>query len=133
MTNSPPDIPGLLAAYAASELTVMLSGGPCTVSPGRKLPPELPTPAGAITAENPGRLQTAELNARASRALLAFVTRHDLAYLPCRSAARDGSHGETGIYLPGIDRGFIQLVGRAFGQVAVYWLDSDGMQVVRCR
>jgi hypothetical protein len=62
---------------------------------------------------------------------------HDLAsagtvFWPATGSSRDGSWSEPGVAVVGLDRVAACELGRRYGQLAVYELTADDVQVVRC-
>jgi len=126
------DRAGLMAAYNNSVVTVTLSDLNVTLPVGVPPPATVPTPAGIITAEQSRKAASGTANAVASLALHALMHRRQLVHLPTVSAATDGSHQEAGWLVCGITQDELCRIGRAFGQLAVYRLTEDALQVVAC-
>jgi hypothetical protein len=117
---------------AASAVTVHLPDGTVTLAVGHAVPPWLPTPAAVITAMNPSGPVEADTNRRASMAMHALFHRRDITHWPSVSHAGDGTHAETGWFITGVCVDLTCQIGRAFGQLAIYWLD-DTVTVLACR
>lgn len=122
----------LLAAFQASVVSIMMPTGTVPLAVGDLPVAGLPTPGGVVTAEHPAGEQADWLNVRATVGLHALLHRRMIAHVPTLSAAPDGTHREQGFYVTEISLAELALIGRAFGQLAVYWLDTDGLRVVAC-
>ncbi len=126
------DPTALFAAYQHSVVTVALGDTSVTVTVGGPIPSELNRPGSVITAVNPGRSAPDAANRQATRALHALLHRRGLWHAKTMSAAVDGTHAEPGFYVPDITMSLAVQIGRAFGQLAIYWLDGHSIRVVAC-
>lgn len=132
MTGSCNATDGIPAAYQHSVVTVTIGTDTFTLNVGTVSPARLPTPFGVITAMNPSRTVDDATNIRSMRALHALLHRRHITHTPAVSAATDGTYVEHGWCVTGIACHELTLIGRAFGQAAVYWCD-DTVAVVACR
>ncbi len=126
------DLRALFDAYHNSAVTVALGDTSVTVTVGGTIPPELNRPGSVITAVNPGGSAPDTANRHATRALHALLHRRGLWHAKTVSAAFDGTHAEPGFYVPDITLSLAVQIGRAFGQLAIYWIDGQTMQVLAC-
>ena len=122
---------GIPIAYLSSVVTVTVDGDTVTFTPGDTAPDRLPHPCGVITAMNPSRLVDDETNVVACQALHALLHRRGIAHAESVSSAPDGTHVEHGWVVSGITQNELRMIGRAFGQIAVYWIDRH-VDVVAC-
>lgn len=120
-------------AYLSSVVTVRMANETVTLCSGDRPPKNLPTPCGVITAANPaGEVHDDDTNALANVALHALLHRRNLTHVKSVSFAPDGTHVEHGWMVSGITQNELRMIGRAFGQIAVYWIDRH-VDVVACR
>jgi hypothetical protein len=97
------------------------------------VPIGLDWPCHVVTAYNPGGSAAAEVDNRAAaRALWADPRLDGLVLLPSFGGHPDGAWLEPGVAVIGLSRHQAQLLGRAYGQLAVYELDGSIRRVVAC-
>jgi Protein of unknown function (DUF3293) len=93
----------------------------------------LDSPCHVLTAYNPGGRAAAEVDNRAAaRALRADPRLAGLVLLPSFGGHPDGAWLEPGVAVIGLSRHQAQLLGQAYGQLAVYELDGTIRRVVAC-
>jgi uncharacterized protein DUF3293 len=106
-------------------------GAPAQAGSGSS--PGLGSPCHVITAYNPGgRAATDADNRAAARALRADPRLHGLVLLPSFGGHPDGAWLEPGVAIIGLSRHQAQVLGRAYGQLALYELDATTRRVVAC-
>jgi hypothetical protein len=90
-------------------------------------------PCHVLTAYNPGGGVAADVDNRAAaRALRADPRLDGLVLLPSFGGHPDGAWLEPGVAIIGLSRHQAQVLGRAYGQLAVYELDGTTRRVVAC-
>jgi Protein of unknown function (DUF3293) len=90
-------------------------------------------PCHVLTAYNPGGRAAAEVDNRAAaRALRADPRLDGLILLPSFGGHPDGAWLEPGVAVIGLSRHQAQVLGQAYGQLAVYELDGPIRRVVAC-
>jgi hypothetical protein len=100
---------------------------------GSTAPLGLDWPCHVLTAYNPGGSAAAEVDNRAAaRALWADPRLDGLVLLPSFGGHPDGAWLEPGVAVIELSRHQAQLLGRAYGQLAVYELDGTIRRVVAC-
>jgi Protein of unknown function (DUF3293) len=93
----------------------------------------LKSPCHVVTAYNPGGSAAAEVdNQAAARALWAEPRLDGLVLLPSFGGHPDGAWLEPGVAVLGLSRHQAQVLGQAYGQLAVYELDGAIRRVVAC-
>jgi Protein of unknown function (DUF3293) len=93
----------------------------------------LDSPCHVLTAYNPGGRAAAEVDNRAAaRALRADPRLGGLVLLPSFGGHPDGAWLEPGVAVIGLSRHQAQLLGQAYGQLAVYELVGTIRRVVAC-
>jgi len=91
------------------------------------------SPCHVLTAYNPGGRAAADADNRAAaRALRADPRLHGLVLLPSYGGHPDGAWLEPGVAILGLSRHQARVLGRAYGQLAVYELDATIRRVVAC-
>ncbi len=86
-----------------------------------------------LTAHNPGGRAAAEVDNRAAAQALRADPRLDgLALLPSFGGHPDGAWLEPGVAVSGLSRHQARMLGRAYGQLAVYELDGTTRRVIAC-
>jgi hypothetical protein len=96
-------------------------------------PHGLDSPCHVLTAYNPGGSAAAEADNRAAaRALWADPRLDGLVLLPSFGGHPDGAWLEPGIAIIGLSRHQAQVLGQAYGQLAVYELEGTIRRVVAC-
>jgi hypothetical protein len=96
-------------------------------------PHGLDSPCHVLTAYNPGGRAAAEVDNRAAaRALWADPRLDGLVLLPSFGGHPDGAWLEPGVAVIGLSRHQAQVLGQAYGQLAVYELEGTIRRVVAC-
>lgn len=102
----------------------------CRFSYDGGLPPQ---PFAIITAWNPmDEPWSHRMNRAADLRLQRLIDRKFLTRRRTECSASDGSHREAG-WAIGCDRRLALAIGRRFKQRAVWWIESDQLQLVACK
>ncbi len=128
------DDQALWDAFAKTVVEIQTSAGPIVVQPGVR-PGGLPWNGDTfvITAWNPGRLLPQRENDRASVELEACLRETGCAVFPTKGRSADGSWSEDGFAVVAMPEATAVRIGRRFGQLAIFRIGVDGLEVVDCR
>ena len=86
-----------------------------------------------ITAHNPGRLVSAEENARAQRDLEIMLESRRIPWLPAVGRSRDGSWRESSVAVLGLAREDAIEIAARFEQDAIFGWDGRTLEVIPSR
>ena len=136
MANSGPSDADFHDAWLSTRILVRYDGRTQDLDAGSSLPigaPMLAPTLAILTACDPhGRPTSAPANRAANRALRAALEVRGLRWHPASGRARDGGHVEPGFAIPGLSARAAEDLGRAWGQLAVFWATDDEVLVLMC-
>lgn len=120
-------------AFSATCIDIHVGSSTIWVQPN-STPAPLPweSPVHVITGWNPGQLQTDEANHAANVALEAALRLSRAQVYPAEGRATNGTWAEDSFAVVGLSRSDAISLGRQFGQLAIFEITAQGIEVLSC-